>query len=33
MTYELKLVASSEGWEAYHSIRERVLWEARVKCF
>jgi GNAT superfamily N-acetyltransferase len=29
MTFELRLVATSEDWEAYHSIRERVLWEAR----
>jgi GNAT superfamily N-acetyltransferase len=29
MTIELRLVASSEDWAAYHSIRERVLWEAR----
>jgi GNAT superfamily N-acetyltransferase len=29
MTYELRMVTSNEDWEAYHSIRERVLWEAR----
>ena len=29
MSYELKLVASTEDWEAYHAIRERVLWETR----
>lgn len=26
MSYGLKLVASTEDWEAYHAIRERVLW-------
>jgi GNAT superfamily N-acetyltransferase len=29
MTYELRRVATESDWEAYHAIRERVLWEAR----
>ena len=29
VTVELKLVSSSEDWNAYHSIRQHVLWEAR----
>ena len=29
MATELRPVATSEDWEAYHSIREQVLWEAR----
>jgi GNAT superfamily N-acetyltransferase len=29
MILELRLVSSPEDWEAYHAIRERVLWQAR----
>jgi GNAT superfamily N-acetyltransferase len=29
MTAELRRVATAEEWEAYHAIRQRVLWEAR----
>lgn len=28
---ELRVVQTAEEWAAYHSIRERVLWEARSK--
>ena len=29
MTHELRAVESEEDWATYHSIRRRVLWEAR----
>ena len=29
MPGELKLVETDDEWQAYHSIRERVLWSAR----
>jgi GNAT superfamily N-acetyltransferase len=29
MSYELRRVATESDWEAYHAIRERVLWAAR----
>src|SRR5262245_24466316 len=29
MSYELRQVTSDEDWDAYHEIRQRVLWDAR----
>src|SRR5262245_60808363 len=29
MNYELRRIATESDWDAYHAIRERVLWEAR----
>jgi GNAT superfamily N-acetyltransferase len=29
MTYELRQVTTDADWDAYHEIRQRVLWDAR----